>query len=281
MFDYAVNPMNPAPTLVVDPVWRGSGLVSYLPYCNTVVMDVPASHEELKALHKSKFWSTLRRKERRFADTFGVLSFHVVTDEPELKRWLPQVQALFRERRGHEYTSLPWKTDEGFSPYHDAMITLARQSRAELLVLEGDDRLLSFAYCLTDRDAYYFFQHATTTAERYRRFSPGKLLVWKMITHLVDTGGYTTLDFMLGEHDYKREWGSRSQPVYLRIAEDRTPLGLVRYAAKQAFYRVKIYLQFHNETLRDLAKRMLAIWSAVGVSTTRRPRHARRAGSPV
>ena len=273
MFDYVTNAMNPAPTLVTEPSQPERGRIKYLPYCDSVVMDVPDSQAALKAQHKSKFWSTLRRKERRFVDTHGDLSFRVISDEDELRRWLPRVRELFCERWADEYTSLPWKTVEGFAPYRDAMITLARRGEAELLVLETGGRLLSFAYCLANGDTYYFYQHATTTAEQYRRFSPGKLLVWKMITHLVDDGRYRFLDFMLGDHDYKHEWGSRSQPVYLKISEERTVTGLARYGAKWAYYSLKIHVQFRNETLRSIAKRLLNIRSRISASDTGPRRH--------
>lgn len=263
MFDYATNALNPTPMLVTDTARPDDRLVAHLDYCNAVVMDVPSSPDALRALHKGKFWSTLRRKERRLGDAFGDVVFHVVTDENGLRRWLPQVQQVFRERWADEYTSLSWKTHAGFAAYHDAMIALAREGQAELLVLEADGRMLSFAYCVSSGDTFYFFQHATTTDERYRRFSPGKLLVWKMVSHLVDDGRFTTLDFMLGDHDYKHEWGSRSRPVYLRISEERTASGLVRFVARRAFYGVKIYVQFHNDTLRGVAKRVLAAWSEI------------------
>lgn len=260
MFDYVRNALNPTPALVLGGTARPPGLVADLPYCSAVVMDVPGSADELRSLHKSKFWSTLRRKERRLGEAHGDVRFEALTAERDLRAWLPRVQALFAERWADEYTSLPWKTAEGFGAYADALVALAATGAAELLVLHAGGRLLAFAYCLVGSDTYFFYQHAATTQDRYRRFSPGKLLVWKMVTRVVDDGRFRTLDFMLGEHDYKQEWGTRAQQVHLRVAEPRTPAGAVRFVARWLYHRARIHVQFRNERLRTLAKALLRTW---------------------
>ena len=259
MFDYVATSASPNPPLVLNTTDDGRKLVKYIPYATAVLFALPATTEDLRRLHRAKYWSTLRRKERRFVEAHGPLRFRVITDERELQAVLPLVQQLYRQRWRDEYTSLPWKTEEGFAPYREAMLDLASRGEAELAVLESETDLLSFAYCIIQGGTYYFYQHATRTEGKYGEYSVGKLLVWKLITHLVERAEFHTLDFMLGEDDYKREWSTSSRTVYLRIAEDANLRGLVRYFVKRVYYPAKLYVQFRNPTLRRLAKRLLFV----------------------
>lgn len=257
MFDYVANRYNPDPRYVLAGTPPPSDrLIRDLPFSTTSVLPLPGDAEGLRALHGSKFWSTLRRKERRFVDAHGPLTFRVLTEEAALREALPQVQQLYAERWASEYTSLPWKTPEGFAPYAEAMVALAAEGRAELAVLESEKELLSYAYSLRQDGTYHFFQHAAVTASEYRRYSPGRLLVWKLVTHVVERGDCHTFDFMVGDADYKREWSHHTLPVFLRVTGERTPVGRVRFAAKVAASRLRVFVQF-NPRLRAAAKRVL------------------------
>lgn len=259
MFDYVRNRYNPQPRYVVPPAARPAGRLVYdLPFSTTSLLPLPHDQEGFRALHGSKFWSTLRRKERRVVDAFGPLTFRVVTDAAALREVLPEVRQLYRDRWAEEYTSLPWKTDDGFAPYAEAMVSLAAEGKAELAVLESEKELLAYAYCLTQDGTYYFFQHAALPAPEYRRYSPGKLLVWKLLCDVVDRGAFHTFDFMLGDADYKREWAEKTCQVRLRVEEARTLAGYVRFALKIVVFRLKIWVQF-NPRLRAAAKRVLLL----------------------
>jgi CelD/BcsL family acetyltransferase involved in cellulose biosynthesis len=271
VFEYVRNEYNPRPSLVLGPAPVPAGkLVCDLPYSTALSFVLPRSEEELRAVHGRKYWQTLRRKERRLQEDVLDVRFSVVADEMALRRALPRVQELFAERWAQEYTSFAWKTPDGFRPYAEAMTDLARQGRAELAVLEGDGRLLSFAYCLREEGTYYFYQHASTPDAQYRRYSVGKLLVAKLIEDLVRDQRCEVFDFMTGESDYKREWAGASRPILLRIEEDRTVVGAVRFAGRLVYRRTRLAVQFGDPRVRALAKRVLLALD--------RLRHRRSAG---
>lgn len=260
MFEYVCNEYNERPALVLDSAARPVGkLVVDLPYSTSLLLPIPASVAELKALHSRKYWSKLRRYERRLDEEGGGLQFRVLTEEGELRGVLPQVQLLFAERWSEEFTSFGWKTAAGFEPYAEAMVRLARAGRGELAVLEDRGRLLSFAYCLLQDRTYYFYQHASTTAEQYRRYSVGKVLLAKLVEDLVRNRRGEVLDLMTGAADYKREWARIERPIYFRIEEERSLAGWARFVLRTCFYRLKFYVQFDNVRLRAAAKRSL-LW---------------------
>lgn len=273
MFDYLQNEHNPRPALVLDPTPKPAGkFVVDLPYATSLVMTIPPSEDELRAAHNRKYWSTMRRKERRLAERLPDLRFRVLTEEAELRPALAQVQALFATRWANEWTSFCWKTPSGFEPYAEVMVELARQGRGELAVLEGGGRLLSFAYCLREGDIYYFYQHASTPDPGLRPYSVGKLLVTKLIEDLVRHRRCETFDFMAGEAPYKLEWAQSRHAIYFRIAEDRSLPGAVRFVLRHGFYRFKFYVQFKNQRARAAAKRVLLARDRLTARGTSAPR---------
>lgn len=258
MFEYVRNEYNPRPVLVLEPDGRPSDrLIRDLHYARALSFPIPRSETELEARHGRKWWSTVRRKERRLREHSTGVAFRVLTGPDELAEMLPQVQRLFTERWAEEYTSFAWKTPDGFAPYAEAMVDLAAQGRAELAVLEGDGRLLSFAYCLLDDGVYRFYQHASTPLPEYRPFSVGKILVTRLIEDLVRSPRCSEFDFMTGESDYKREWGTESRPIVYRIDEPRTLGGAVRFATRLALVSVKYRVQFGPPRVRATAKAVL------------------------
>lgn len=258
MFDYLAGVDDPRPALVAGAVEPAHGVLTALvPFSTSIVVEVPADQDALRARHRRRYWAHLRRSERRFAERHGPLGFAVLTDPEQVRRWLPDVRALFAQRWLEEFTSLPWKDEAGFRRYAEVLLDRAAQGRAALVVLEGDGRLLSFAYCLIEDDWCYFFQHAATTDPAYRVYSPGKLLLVRLLSHLVDDGRVRHLDLMLGDTGYKREWESWRRPVCLRIEEPCTPAGVVRLGGRVAVQAARVHVQFHSPRLRRLAKHAL------------------------
>jgi CelD/BcsL family acetyltransferase involved in cellulose biosynthesis len=271
VFEYLRNEYNRTPLLTVEPhpVPPGKFVID-LPYSTAPLLRLPRSAEELDRLHGRKWWSTMRRKERRLRENVADVEFRVLASATEIEQLLPPVQSVFEERWSGQYTSFPWKTPEGFQPYADAMLELAPQGRAELAVLLGDGRLLSFAYCLREGSTYYFYQHATTTDPRYQQFSVGKLLVMKLVQQLVHDGRCETLDFMTGASAYKLEWTREQRPIFVRIEEEKTLPGACRMIGRLAYHRVKLYVQFGNPRLRTWAGRLLTSWDAWTAGRRRR-----------
>jgi len=261
VFDYLANEFNPQPRLVAGPVPPAGRGTRYLPFSEAVVVDLPTSRDALTARQPARWWAELRRRERRFTEQYGPLVHRAVVDEAALRAAMPAVQQLYRDRWQGEYTSLPWKRDDGFAPYVDAMVALAAQGRGRLDVLEGDGRLLAFGYCLLAPPWAHLYQHAATPDERYRRHGVGKLLIARLLQDLVDDG-YTHLDLMLGDAAYKREWESWRRTVYLRLHEPDTLAGRVRLPVRSLAHRARLRVQFEHPRLRTVLKRSLAVLDA-------------------
>jgi CelD/BcsL family acetyltransferase involved in cellulose biosynthesis len=271
MFEYVRNEYNPHPVLLLEPDGRPPDrLVRDLPYARALSFPIPGSEAELEARHGRKWWATVRRKERRLCERSAGVRFRVLTSRDDLTEMLPQVQRLFVERWTEEYTSFAWKTPDGFAPYADAMLDLAAQGRAELAVLEGDGRLLSFAYCLVDGDVYRFYQHATIPDARYRPFSVGKILVTRLVEDLVRRPRVAEFDFMTGESEYKREWGTVSRPIVHRIDEPRTARGALRFAVRLSLVTAKHRVQFGPPRVRATAKAVLLTLDRASSKVSRR-----------
>jgi CelD/BcsL family acetyltransferase involved in cellulose biosynthesis len=258
MFDYVKNRFNPSPNLFVlgggdDTPPPDDELIHDIKFSTISCLPVPADMAALRALRSRKYWSARRRYERHLSEQVGPVSFRVLTHEADLREALPKVQKLYRERWADEYTSLDWKSPEGFQPYADAMVDLASTGEAELAVLEVGDRLLSFGYSLINNGSYHFYQHATTLDPACRQYGPGTLLLPKLLTHVVDQGKCHTVDFMLGECEYKAAWATYHLPVYLRVQESRSLSGFVRFGTSVALRRAKVFAQF-NPVLRPIGK---------------------------
>lgn len=258
MFDYLVNEYNPAPQLTTACSPPAPGVLQRrLPYSTSLVVDLPRTVEELRSRQPRRYWHELARRERRFNEAHGPLVFRFSTDPDDLAEQLPEVRDLFARRWAQEYTSLPWKSVQGFAPYARAMTDLAGQGRGALAVLRGDGRLLSFGYCLLEPPWCYLYQHAASPEPEDRPYALGKMLIFRMLEALVTRGDVQHLDLMLGDAAYKREWESWRRPVELVLEEPATPTGALRLTARTTYHRARHYVQFENPRARALAKRAL------------------------
>jgi len=260
MFDYLENEYNPSPRLATlvrapDP----GRLQRRLSYSTSVVVDLPGTVAALRERQSKHFWSELARRERRFAEAHGPMTFTLTSDPDVLRRRLRDVRALYASRWAEEYTSLPWKTERGFAPYADALVDLARQGRGALALLDGDDRLLSFGYCLLEPPWCYLYQHAASPDPRYRPYGPGKVLIARLLAALIERGDVRHVDLMLGDAEYKREWESWRRPVELVLEAPDTRVGRVGLACRTAYHRTRHRVQFESPRARALLKRGLRL----------------------
>jgi CelD/BcsL family acetyltransferase involved in cellulose biosynthesis len=252
MFDYVKNKYNQYPAMVTEDDMNNESL--YVKYINAPYLILPKTVEEFNSAHKSKFWYNIKRSARMYEDTFGKLSFEVVTNTNDLNFFLDQVFDLFNQRWKDEYLSTPWKCKEGFEKYKEAMIELSKSDNAFLAVLYDENKkLLSYAYCLSNNQTAYFYQYTTTTEDKYKKFSLGKFLLYRLLLNLIESHKYKIFDFMNGEQEYKMEWTKQTKSIYFQI-DDK---GLKSYI-KYFLLKFKIYLQF-NDFFRDKLKMLFKI----------------------
>lgn len=252
MFDYVKNKYNKKPSMVKRSEVNNNNL--YVEFLKAPYMILPKNLEEFKNTHKSKFWYNLNRFEKIYRKDIGELFFEIIKDEENLNTFLDKIYTLFNKKWKDEYLSTPWKCKEGFQKYKEAMIELAKNDKGFIVVLyDKGKKLLSYAYCLNSCDTVYFYQYTTDPDPLYRKYSLGKVLVHKLLAHIVKEQKYKKFDFMNGEQSYKLEWAKQSEQVYFLI-EGKTIKSYISYI----LLKIKVYLQF-NPLFRDKLKYLLKL----------------------
>jgi len=245
MFDYLVNKYNRTPKLITENDLDQKFL--YVFYAKAPYLVLPTSLEGLKSQHKRKFWYNLKRSNKLFEDKYGKLYFDVIVDQEKIVYFSDQVFELFESRWKTEYTSAAWKSQGGFRLYRDALVDLASKGGGFLAVLhDKNNKLLSFAYCLTQDNSLYFYQHTTTIDDHYRRYSLGKILIFNLLKYGISRG-YQKFDFMSGASPYKTEWAKEFQFIYEKIGKKTASNYL-----KLFYKKIKYFLQFNYYTRRIL-----------------------------
>jgi|GEM_PF-3155684 len=250
MFNYLKNRYNANPKLVQEDKLDSDKI--YVKFIKAPYLIVPETVDAFRSTHKSKFWYNINRNIRLFEDSYGNLNFNIIKDEKRLDFFLDKVYCLFNERWKDEYTSSSWKCRDGFNEYKKALIDLSKSDEGFLAVLYDDsENLLSYGYCLNDKETVYFYQFTTSVDSNLRKFSLGKVLLFKLLTEIVAEGRFHVFDFMNGEQAYKSEWARKTKTIYFEVGK-KDIFGYI----KLVIYRVKFYLQF-NSLFRNIFKTLL------------------------
>jgi len=246
MFDYIKNKYNPSPWLFLKNDLKKDYI--YIPYVEAPFLTLPATQDEFKALHKRKFWYNIKRSQKLFEKEHGDLNFDILKTEDQLDYYLNKVFILFNKRWSNEYTSAAWKSLQGFELYKKAMIDLASSNKSFLAVLtDKDGKLLSHGYCLIQDKTVSFYQHTTVVDDIYRKYSLGKILVYRLLSYSIDCN-YKEFDFMTGQSPYKYEWTKNARMTYRQIGKKN----IFNYF-KSYFFKLRYFLQF-NSYCRALLK---------------------------
>ena len=103
--------------------------------------------------------------------------------------------------------SRSWKQGLTEVPYQRALMKVAAQAGAlRLALLYIDDAPAAAQFWLMSGGVGYL--HRLAYDERFRDLSPGTVLTWHVIRHLLDVDRVDTLDFGIGDDAYKRDWVS-------------------------------------------------------------------------
>jgi CelD/BcsL family acetyltransferase involved in cellulose biosynthesis len=258
MFSYIINQYNMHPRWVLEGSKKPKGLlVRDIAFDAAPHLQLPETIDDFYGMHKRKFWYNINRAERLFVNKFGQLDFIVVSDKAALLQYLPKIQELFAVRWAKSYTSLDWKTKNGFKKYQEAMLDLASTGNGELAVLVNNRNVLSFGYSLFYGSNYYFFQHAVDPDPRYRQYSLGKIFIKKLIESTIQRG-FEWFDFMTGDQDYKREWATGSKKVFIRVAEEKSIPGYLRFLLKGTIYKGQSFIHA-NKRLEGWLKKVICL----------------------
>lgn len=152
----------------------------------------------------SKTRNTHRRKDKKLVGAFSDgVSFIEITKADQIDNFIKASSSIVEQTYQASLGIGVRKEDEGLK---DFLIELAEDDylRAYLLETEGK----AICYVLGDAQSNVFSLWATSFLPEYRKYSPGVVLINRVMEKLADEGVYL-FDFGYGDSAYKRELGSR------------------------------------------------------------------------
>lgn len=169
------------------------------PHGATLVIDLPATDSAwLESLPKKRRHE-LRRKRRRFAESFG---------EPVLERRTDReaFEAFITMHRSSQHDKGRFMT-ESMERFFWALITEAGAA-VDLLSVTGTP--VAAAFDFVDTEALYLYN--SSYAEDASDVSPGIVLLALMIERTIDSGLHR-FDFLKGDEQYKYRLGAIDRPL--------------------------------------------------------------------
>jgi CelD/BcsL family acetyltransferase involved in cellulose biosynthesis len=163
------------------------------------IVDLPETPEEFLGLLSGKERHEVRRKRRRFEETFG---------EARLVRGadgFPAFVQMHRSAEGRKGTFM----SAGMESFFRGLLDMDG-SVVDVLV-GGDDRPVAAAFGFEDGDAYYLYNSAFDPGAGTA--SPGLVLVALLVEATINAGRHR-FDFLKGDEAYKFRLGAVARPLY-------------------------------------------------------------------
>lgn len=119
-----------------------------------------------------------------------------------------------------------WKHGLAGLPYQRAIIQVAAQAGAlRLALLYVDDKPAAAQFWMVTGGVGYL--HRSAYDAHFRELSPGTLLTWHVVRHLLDVDHVEELDLGVGDDAYKSDWASKRRERWGIVAfNPRTWAGL-------------------------------------------------------
>ena len=150
------------------------------------------------------------------ASYFAGLKFNIRSDVRRFSKKLSEIGRLelcvvsenLTDSHVDDYRSVyvqSWKPAELDASFHPALIRLAAQRgwlRLGFLRINGEP--IATQLWLFRQNRGYVVK--TAYVEEWSRFSPGTLLTWRMVEHLMNEDGMKCFDFLRGDDTYKKYW---------------------------------------------------------------------------
>lgn len=173
----------------------------------TLIIDLPADHEEWFRSLPKKRRHEIRRKRRRFVDALGEPLLERRTDREAFEAFVAMHRSSHTDK-GRFMT-------EGMERFFWALLTEAG-AIIDLLTVAGSPVAAAFGF--VDSEALYLYNSAY--AEDASDASPGIMLLALMIERSIDDG-LLRFDFLKGDEQYKYRLGAIDRP--LSVIDGRFP----------------------------------------------------------
>jgi CelD/BcsL family acetyltransferase involved in cellulose biosynthesis len=157
-----------------------------------------------------KFIGNIRRSCRQLEEMGELLFQSAGTDE--LDEYMEQLFIL-HERSWNERESSGVLKDKKTQDFHkEAVKNLFRNKSVRLFRLTLNKEPIASLYMLTKEDTYYYYIGGF--APEYKKFSPGSVILYKIIEEAFKYG-INKIDFLRGGEAYKYKWGAADTYVYI------------------------------------------------------------------
>ena len=160
----------------------------------------PLQHHDYRAYlagRPSRVRNTIRRKRRRFLEG-GVGQLSIIDDTRSAPDATDQFLAVYDQS---------WKPREPFPAFIPGLLeTASKQHWLRLGIAKYDGKPVAAQIWLVANGTAAIFKLAYH--KDYRSLSPGTVLTAHMMKHVMDIDKVTTIDYLTGDDEYKKDWMS-------------------------------------------------------------------------
>jgi len=150
--------------------------------------------------------------------------------------------------------SRSWKESESDPTFHpELMEAMARRGLLRLGMWYLDQRPIATALWFFREGRGYAVKMAYD--EEYKRFNPGKGLMWLMIERLMKDDSMVFFDFLKGDHDWKKRWTNIRRTRSWLLAFQKGPTGKALHFMDQ-----RLLPWIRRRRVLDACKRSVAHW---------------------
>jgi CelD/BcsL family acetyltransferase involved in cellulose biosynthesis len=189
-------------------------------------IDITTDWETYERRLSGSFRAELRRRLRRLEER-GAVVFEIADGSEQFGELLEEGFAVegsgWKDARGTAIASSP--VTRRF--YTDIATTAATTGSLRLAFLRLNGAAVAFQLNLEHHGVWYYLKGGFAPA--VARYSPGQLLMWRVIRHAFGAG-LSSYEFLGGDERYKHSWTSTSRARILLQAFAPTAAGLADYA---------------------------------------------------
>ena len=150
--------------------------------------------------------------------------------------------------------SRSWKESESDPDLHpDLMEVMARRGLLRLGIFYLDQRPIATLLWFFSEGRGYAVK--TAYDEEYKRFDPGKGLMWLMIERLMKDERMTFFDYLKGDHDWKKRWANIRRTRSWLLAFQKGPTGKALHFLDQ-----RLLPWIRRNRVLDACKRKVGNW---------------------
>jgi CelD/BcsL family acetyltransferase involved in cellulose biosynthesis len=189
-----------------------------------------AANELLKEFNRH---SRLRTKENRLKRMPG-FAFEALEDGDDLETWAREFADVHEWRWNRTRTPSLYRDSRTRGVFLDHLRAWSRDRVLRRFAIRLNRQRYAFAACLTGGDRLVYYQLANVPA--FRELSLGKLLVRSTGAWMCHNG-FLTLDFGVGDEEYKHDFATQTDMLWKVYAAPRSTSVLLARAAVQEHIR--------------------------------------------